>query len=148
MKGEEPSIQRYWEFDKVPAKVLQVLVLAILLAAAVSCSTGEFQDQDASIDGENLFKKSVLGGKAGCATCHSLEEGVILLGPSLAGIGTTSSQRIPGMSAEDYIQESILKPDAYVLDGFPAGVMPDSYVDNLSEAEINSIVEFLLTVKE
>jgi len=148
MKGTEQSGLPSLEYTRLSTRVLVKLILAIFLTAAViSCSNEGVQDQNAPNDGEKLFKQSVIGGNAGCATCHSLEEGIILIGPSLAGIGKTSSQRNPGKSAEEYIRESILKPNAFVLEGFPAGVMPGSYAEDISEIELNLIVDFLLALR-
>ena len=36
--------------------------------------------------------------------------------PSLAGVGTRAADRVPGMTAEEYLRESILYPSAYVVE--------------------------------
>ncbi len=95
--------------------------------------------------GEQLFNQTVLGQNAGCMTCHSLEPDVTLVGPSLAGIATRAAERVPGMSAEQYLMQSLMEPDAYVVEGFPSGVMP-SYKD-LPEQDLADLIAFLLTLK-
>ncbi len=97
--------------------------------------------------GEELFKQTTLNGAPGCITCHSLDPDVTLVGPSLAGVATRAAEREPGKSAEEYLRESILDPNAYVVEGFPEGVMPQNFGDVLSEEEINDLVAFLLTLK-
>ena len=67
-------------------------------------------------------------------------------------IGSHASKRIPGYSAEEYIRESITKPDAYiagVADGlerdYPSGLMQRflSQYRSLSAGEIDALVKFL-----
>ncbi len=95
--------------------------------------------------GEQLFNQTVLGQNAGCMTCHSLEPDVTLVGPSLAGIATRAAERVPGMSAEQYLMQSLMEPDAYVVEGFPSGVMP-SYKD-LPEQDLADLIAFMMTLK-
>ena len=54
---------------------------------------------------------------------------------------------IPGLTAEEYLRESIVDPDAYVVDGFPAGQMLPHYLDILSDEDIDNLVAFLLTLE-
>lgn len=84
--------------------------------------------------------------KAKCATCHSLEPGVRIVGPSLAGIATRAAERVPGMDARTYIEMSILKPDAYIVEGYP-NAMPSDLAKQLSGEEFDALVAFLLTLK-
>lgn len=98
-------------------------------------------------NGEKLFKELVLGGSAaGCATCHSLEPGVVIIGPSQSDLADRAATRIEGMSAADYIRQSILEPDAYIVEGFTAGLMPQNFGEILSEDEIDDIVAYTLTL--
>ena len=104
--------------------------------------------------GRQLFEQSLLGEAPGCSTCHSLEPGKVIVGPSLAGIGTRAAERIQdpnytgnARSAEGYIRESIMHPDAYVVEGFPKGVMYQNYRSVLSMEDFNDLVAFLMTLK-
>ena len=107
----------------------------------------------AASPGQALFT-----GVGACASCHTITgvaQGV--LGPSLDGIGSAAANRIPGYSAEDYIRESILEPDAYAAgaaDGLSqdydgqlmlstmAGILPA-----LSDEDIDTLVEYLLSLQ-
>ena len=51
------------------------------------------------------------------------------------------------MSAEDYLRQSIVDPDAYVVEGFPSGLMVPNLEDSLTEAQIDDLVAFLMTLK-
>lgn len=97
--------------------------------------------------GEQLYKQPTLGSAnaPGCSTCHSLEPNVKIVGPSHATIGKDASARVPGMSAEDYLRQSIKEPNANVSEGYVAGVMYQNYAKDLSEQDINDLVAFLLT---
>ena len=120
-----------------------ILGLAILLAAC-SGSGGSASDSSA---GKELFAQAVIGSQAGCAACHSLEPGVVVIGPSLAGIGDRAGEVVAGQSAADYLKESITAPDAHIADGFPASIMPQEYTEELSSEQIDQLVAYMLTLK-
>jgi nitric oxide reductase subunit C len=116
------------------------------------------QPQAASADpvalGGALFRRS----PPACFSCHSIQEGVMLVGPSLAGLASRSAKTISSpaykgtaRTPEDYIRESILHPSAYVVPGptFSAGgqsIMPP-YDQVLKPGEVDQLVAFLATFK-
>lgn len=124
-----------------------VIVLFSLALTACGGGGGSSDGDDAVQRGKDLFAQSVIGTEAGCSTCHSLEAGVTIVGPSLAGIGTTAATMVSGMNAEEYLRQSILEPDAYVTEGFPAGTMPQVWKDVLTEDQVNDLVAYLLSLK-
>ena len=97
--------------------------------------------------GRALFTEASLGSNAGCSICHSLGDEV-KVGPPLGNIGVIAESRVPGVSAEDYLRDSILEPDAYIVDGYPGGQMVPDYERRLSTQEINALVAFMLSLKE
>lgn len=115
-----------------------------MLVAA--CGGGSAPVTGIAADGRELFEQRVLAENPGCVTCHSLQPDVVLVGPSLARIGADAATRQPGVSAADYVRESITQPDATVLDGFDAGRMPQDWADQLSDTEIDALVAYLLTL--
>ena len=97
------------------------------------------------VDGQALFASGA------CAACHTIE-GVTsgLLGPDLTHIGTDAATRKPGMSAEDYIIESIRTPEAFVAEGVERavpGIMTSAVTAGFSDAEVDALVELLLAQK-
>lgn len=127
--------------------------LAVALAVAVSSCGGAGSTTTTPVDaepsaaaGETLFTSTVLASRPGCITCHSLSPDVDLVGPSLAGIGTIAADRIPGSAAEDYLQQSILDPDDFIVDEFAAGTMT-SWDGVLQPAEVESLVAYLMTLR-
>ena len=97
--------------------------------------------------GEALYKQPVIGDASapGCNTCHSLEEGVVLVGPSHAGIGARAETAVAGLSAEEYLRKSIVEPNVDITEGYTEGVMYQFYGDDLTDEEIDDLVAFLLT---
>ena len=79
-----------------------------------------------------------------CSTCHSID-GTTGLGPSLQGIATTAETRVPGLSAGEYITQSIMDPNAFVVDDFPSGLMPQNFAETLTTQDIANVVVFLLS---
>ncbi len=82
-----------------------------------------------------------------CAACHSLTPDVVVVGPSLAGVGTRAASRKPGYSPELYIYESITNPGAYVVNGFSDGLMPKNFKDILTPQQISDLVAYLSSLK-
>ncbi len=78
--------------------------------------------------------------------CHTIE-GVSIgqLAPELNHIGSVAGERQPGTSAGDYIQESLLNPGAFVVEGF-APIMP-SIKGRLSPEELQALVDYLLSLR-
>src|SRR5690606_31432873 len=98
--------------------------------------------EPAAARGKDLFGRP----PAQCATCHSLTPETVIIGPSLAGIATRAESRMDGLDARQYIELSILKPDAYLVEGFP-NTMPSDFGKKLTSEELNDLVAYLLTLK-
>lgn len=135
-------------------KTMMILLVVLSMLLLVACGGGgsETADTGSSVgnvsNGEKLFNQATIGSAnaAGCVTCHSLEPGVTLTGPSQSDVAVRAAGRVPGMSAEDYIHQSIVEPNAYVVEGFDAGVMPQTYGAELTDSEINDLVAYFLTL--
>lgn len=77
-----------------------------------------------------------------CVHCHSLD-GSDGYGPTLQGIALAAGERVPGLTAGEYIRQSIMEPDAYVVEGYDS--MGRILSKLLSEQEVNDLVAYLLT---
>jgi cytochrome c oxidase subunit 2 len=86
----------------------------------------------------------------GCGACHTLADASSTgaAGPELDDIAAQAAKygKQEGISAEQYVRQAILEPGAFVVPGFDDGLMPVTYGDQLSDAEIDTLVEYLLTV--
>jgi cytochrome c2 len=81
--------------------------------------------------------------KGTCEICHRIgQKGT--RAPDLAGVGGRAAQRKPGMSAKAYIIESLLQPQAYVVEGYPP-IMPtiDKPPIALNRSELWALTAFL-----
>ncbi len=76
-----------------------------------------------------------------CIGCHQLDGAGPPIGPSFDGIGSRLSA--------DRIRRGILDPDAEIAEGFEqfAGMMPKTFGDQLSAAQLEAIVQFLVARK-
>jgi nitric oxide reductase subunit C len=83
----------------------------------------------------------------GCVACHSLEEGVRVVGPSMAGLGARAATTEPDVSAEVYLYKSITRPNATVTAGFAPGLMPQNFKGTLPPQELADLIAYLLTLK-
>lgn len=89
---------------------------------------------------------------AGCGNCHKIGDigEAHKVGPDLTYIGLTASERVPGMSAEDYIRQSILEPNAYLAPECPntsclPGIMPQNFHLRLTDEQVATLVAFLMS---
>ena len=109
----------------------------------------EYEDSNIGKDpiaGRKLYSESSLGTNASCRICHSLSEGDDQAGPTFYGIATRAETRVTGLPVEEYLRKSIVDPDAYVVEGFPAGLMVPNLEETLNDAQIDDIASFLLTL--
>jgi putative heme-binding domain-containing protein len=81
-----------------------------------------------------------------CASCHSVGESRIEdYGPNLARIGADAASRVPGMTAEQFLIQSIVDPNAYRRPGVTE-VMPARVSADLSREDIVAIVGYLMSL--
>ncbi len=136
--------------DRPEADAVETLFDDVVTLAAGQVLKLDYRDASLGSDpeaGKRMFYENSLGTNAGCRICHSLEPGKRLVGPSLAGVATRAATRVPGMSAEEYLRQSILEPDAYVVEGYPAGQMVPNLGEVLTDEQVNDLVAFLMTLK-
>lgn len=84
--------------------------------------------------------KQTFVGAGGCGGCHRLADAgtVGTLGPDL-------DKYLKGKSP-DFIRTSIIKPNAVVEKGYPAGVMPPDFATKLSKDQLDGLVAYLAAV--
>jgi mono/diheme cytochrome c family protein len=86
--------------------------------------------------------------QAGCNACHTIS-GISTgnIGPVLDGLATRAGDTVSGLTAEEYIRQSIETPSAFVVEGFADGIMPQTFAQTLSAEQIADLVAFLLTLE-
>lgn len=85
--------------------------------------------------------------KHGCGMCHAVLSESGEMGPPLKNAGSVAATRVQGMSASDYIRQSILEPNAFVPKGFDPDMMPGDFGEKMTGKELEMIVKFLAESK-
>jgi len=125
-------LKLYWVF----------MIILVTLAACAGEPTVDPLDIGDPVRGRELYE----GGEPlnnGCIECHSLD-GSEEKAPTMLGLSNRAGERVPDLSAVDYLRQSIVDPRAYVVEGFQIN-MPTSLKYILSEEDIDALVAFMLT---
>jgi mono/diheme cytochrome c family protein len=74
----------------------------------------------------------------GCGGCHTLAAAHSggVTGPNLNDV-------LPGKSAA-FIEESVVKPNAYIAKGYPANLMPQNFASIIKPNELKALVKYLI----
>ena len=141
------------------ARRLSGFLLAVVLVPGVTaCGDGVV---DAPVDVSGIGDSSrghdtatVFGGviDTPCTRCHTFDANDPLRvrlgadgasGPRLKTVASIAGDRVPGLTAEEYLQQSILDPEAYILGGDWSN-MPTGYRYLLNDEDVGDVVAFLL----
>ncbi len=96
--------------------------------------------------GEAIFHNGANGAPA-CITCHLLDKGVTGVGPSLLGLSDVADSRVAGLSAEEYVRQSILRPNDFIVPGYIAGIMYQGFANQLQPNDVDALVAYVLSLK-
>ena len=98
-----------------------------------------------SIPGETIFLNGANDAPA-CVTCHLLYPTITGIGPSLVDLRDLAEERVQGLDDREYVCSSILYPNAYIVEGYTANLMYQDYGKRLSEAEIEALIDYVLSL--
>jgi len=73
--------------------------------------------------------------KLACVACHKVAGQGGEIGPDLSSIGAHKDR--------EYLRRAILNPGADVAEGYPPGIMPPNYGDQLYASELEMLVDYL-----
>ena len=107
---------------------------------AAVARAAEAAETDPMTRGRQVFNQN------GCNACHVLGDAGAagLVGPALDQLGAEAGEIVPGQTGLEYIHAAIVDPNAYVVEGYPANVMPANYGATISEADLNALVDYLM----
>jgi cytochrome c oxidase subunit 2 len=95
-------------------------------------------------DGKQVFMSN------GCGSCHTLADAGTngTVGPKLDTLAKDAAKfgKQRHQSPTQYVKESIVKPGAFTVPGFPKGVMPSNFGQQLSGEQLDALVSYLLRV--
>lgn len=82
-----------------------------------------------------------------CSTCHQTVSGQVgfSVGPNLAGIAERAGMRVGGLTAEEYLRQSVLEPGRYIVSGY-RNMMYADYDSYLTDQNIQDLIAYLLTL--
>ena len=84
---------------------------------------------------------------SGSGGCHAIEGiSVGAVGPALSQITTVAATRVDGVTAEEYIRESIINPSAYLVEGYD-DLMIKTFADSITEGQFDDLIAFLLSLE-
>lgn len=92
--------------------------------------------------GEALFRG---GAQPPCISCHIF--GQTAAAPDLQRNAPEWDRRKPGMSAQEYLLESIWNPNAYIVQGYQPNIMPQIYSRQLTPQQIADLIAYLMTLR-
>ncbi|NOG51554.1 MAG: hypothetical protein HND48_20615 [Chloroflexi bacterium] len=95
------------------------------------------------VRGEQLFRVGANNAPP-CLSCHALAESRFGLGPMMLGVEPRVSSRRPGMTAKEYLYQSITDPKQYVVPGY-RDIMPGVYREPYDDQSIADLIAFLLS---
>ena len=100
----------------------------------------------AASEGATAGKKVFLGA-GGCGACHTLKDAGTTgtVGPKLDNVAADALKAGKGPLAA-YVKQSIEDPNAYIVPGFPNGVMPPDFKQTLTAKQIADLVAYILAV--
>lgn len=85
----------------------------------------------------------------GCIACHSLD-GTAVVGPTWKGLFGKEETLTDGTKVlvdEAYLHQSIVDPNAQIVQGFAPNIMPATFGETLEEAQIQDIIAYIKTIK-
>jgi mono/diheme cytochrome c family protein len=95
--------------------------------------------------GQAAAGKQVFLGAGGCGACHTLADAgsTGTVGPDLDKVAADAKKA--GKEVPDYVETSIVDPNAYVAPGFPKGVMPPDFGKTLTSKQIADLVAYIVS---
>ena len=84
---------------------------------------------------------------AGCTACHMIDgvpDAIGDIGPNLSAVASSAGARVDGLTAEQYLRQSVSEPSEHLVDDYdnlmPAGLVPD-------QADFDNLIAYLLTLE-
>ena len=73
-----------------------------------------------------------------------MPEAVGEIGPNLSAVASTAGSRVNGLTAEQYLRQSVMEPSEFLVEDYdnlmPAGLVPD-------QAAFDNLIAYLLTLE-
>ncbi len=125
---------------------------AYMLSSVRVLSQDAFLDwvsEESGVPNDPVERGMLWSERFGCFTCHSID-GTKIVGPSWQGIYESERQMDDGTTViadVEYLKESIVDPNAKIVSGYPPGVMPQNFGQEMTPEQIADVIEYIKTLK-
>lgn len=125
---------------------------AYMEAPVVVMSQADFDawiTKESAISNDPVARGKKWATQFGCASCHSVD-GTKIVGPTWKGLYGHEVTLADGATAtadDAYLRESIVDPNARVVQGFAPNLMPQTFKDQLQDQQISDLIEYIKTLK-
>ena len=144
-----------WPAGRTVVFVLIILGAFVYIGALITDISGGTATAVAAAGVNPEAGEAIYWGKGKCSTCHSLgDRGSAVRGPNHENVCAKATElRVPErqatgaahiQTATDYLVESIVEPDVYIVEGFQAA-MPEVYLPpiSLTPEEILAVITYM-----
>jgi len=117
-------------------------------SSSMEVEADESDEEETVLTGVELGREIFRLGENGaqrCGNCHraTTRGFAVDAAPNLAGIADVAGERVEGLTAEEYLRESILYPSNHI-EGVWRTPMPEDYIDLLTEEEVDALVDYMM----
>jgi mono/diheme cytochrome c family protein len=144
--ADQPEEEKSFFFRGALLGLVGGALVAVLLISAGGSVISLFDDmlgtgEEAAAPAEELTGEALLISTGsnlattnGCIGCHSVN-GLDGTGPTWTGLAARVD--------DEYLRRAILQPNADIAEGYTEGVMPVTYVDTLSDEDVDALVAYI-----
>jgi cytochrome c551/c552 len=138
------AVGHYTSLGKSASTVVHTVTIGT--ATSTQATTTSTSTSTSSVGGNAAAGKAVFAAN-GCGSCHTFKpaNATGAVGPDLDSAPAADAKADNNMNLAAFINESIVKPDAYIAKGYSKGIMPATFGSSLSKTQLNDLVAFILS---
>lgn len=106
-------------------------------------ASGDWTANVKALPAGNADNGAKLFTSAGCNACHGLQKDQRLVGPSFYGLWIRAGTRVAGLGAREYLYQSIVKPNDFVVDTYQPNLMPQNFSVVLNAQQMADILAYV-----
>jgi len=146
-KGDRWTIDDLNAVIQHPINPVNPATVVMASVEAVGTNVAEIEAELVNYTGDPVNGQALYNGAAfACMGCH-MNAAVAPLTqntyPNLLNGTRLSDPALAGYTPDRYLIESIVAPNAYIVPGYPAGVMPQNFGDRLSYQDLADILAYI-----
>jgi cytochrome c551/c552 len=151
------AVGHYTSLGKSASTVVHTVTIGSTSTPTTTSAPATTTSEATTTSGETTTSSSPAGGNTeagkavfaanGCGSCHTFKPASATgsVGPDLDAAPAADAKADNNMDLAAFIQESIVKPDAYIAKGYSKGIMPATFGSSLSSKQLNDLVAFIVS---